>query len=121
MLYTAGVDRDRYRQEVLRLCTLLRNELRDRGISIRSLEQDMGVGSSVYQKALKGRTTMTLETLLQILDALGIEWGDFFRRAYPKTDKVKEPEPPPPDNFEQRVLEILRRYGFVPEPPAEKT
>ena len=120
MLYTTAVDRDRYRQEALRLCTLVRNELRNRGISIRSLEQDMGVGSSVYQKALKGRTTMTLETLLQILAALGMEWEEFFRKAYPETDKEKEPEPPP-DDFEERVLEILRRHRFVPEPPPKKT
>lgn len=76
----------------------------------------MGVGNSVYQKALKGRITMTVDTLLQILDAIGLEWPEFFRLAYlgasPKVPTEQE-------EFDRKVLDVLRRYGLLPNPPPE--
>ncbi len=64
------MDRDRYQREASRLTAILRAELRNKGVSIRSLEQKMGVGNSVYQKLLGGKITLTLAHLLQIADAL---------------------------------------------------
>src|SRR5881227_213772 len=77
-----SVDRDRYQQEAQRLAAILRDEIRSQGVSIRSLEQKMGVGNSVYQKVLCGKVTMTVGHLLQIADALGLDWLELFRRAY---------------------------------------
>jgi transcriptional regulator with XRE-family HTH domain len=114
VLYTAAVNRDRYRLESLRLAGILRDELREKGVSIRSLEQKMGVGSSVYQKALKGRVTMTLDTLLQIVDALGLEWQEFFRKAYPELIKEPVATASMPDELEGKILDILRRHGVLP-------
>jgi transcriptional regulator with XRE-family HTH domain len=98
----------------MRLAGLLRDTIRDQGVSIRSLEIKMGVGNSVFQKALKGRTGMTIDTLLQIADALDLEWSELFRRAYLGV----APKPPSDeDELDRRVLALLRRYGVIPEPP----
>jgi transcriptional regulator with XRE-family HTH domain len=112
------VDRDRYQREAQRLAAILREEIRSQGVSIRSLEQKMGVGNSVYQKVLCGKITMTVGHLLQIADALGLEWLDLFRRAY------LGPAPPAEatagvDDLEARVLEILHRHGVLPDMPPE--
>jgi transcriptional regulator with XRE-family HTH domain len=115
VLYTAAVNRDLYRREALRLAGILRDELREKGVSIRSLEQKMGVGSSVYQKALKGRVTMTLDTLLQIVDALGLEWPEFFRKAYPELAKEPVPTVAMTDELEGKILDVLRRHGLLPD------
>lgn len=114
------MDRDRYQQEAQRLAAILRDEIRSQGVSIRSLEQKMGVGNSVYQKVLCGKITMTVGHLLQIADALGLEWLELFRRAY------LGPVPPAEtsaaagaDELEARVLEILHRHGVLPDAPSE--
>jgi transcriptional regulator with XRE-family HTH domain len=114
------VDRDRYQQETQRLAAILRDEIRSHGVSIRSLEQKMGVGNSVYQKVLCGKITMTVGHLLQIADALGLEWLELFRRAY------LGPVPPAEvsavagiDELEARVLEILHRHGVLPDAAPE--
>lgn len=112
------MDRDRYQRETQRLAAILRDEIRSQGVSIRSLEQRMGVGNSVYQKVLCGKITMTVGHLLQIADALGLEWLELFRRAY--LGPVPPAEAPAGvDELETRVLEILHRHGVLPETPAE--
>src|SRR6187549_159898 len=78
----ATMDRARYQQEAQRLAAILRGEIQRQGVSIRSLEQKMGVGNSVYQKVLGGKISMTLGHLLQMADALGLEWSELFRMAY---------------------------------------
>jgi len=110
------VDRDRYQREAQRLAVILRDEIRNQGVSIRSLEQKMGVGNSVYQKVLCGKITMTVGHLLQIADALGLDWLELFRRAY------LGPVPPAEvlaaagiDELEMRVLDILHRHGVLPD------
>ena len=110
-------DRSRYQQETTRLASLLREEIRRQGVSIRSLEQKMGVGNSIFQKVLTGRIKMTLEHLLEITDALGLDWPAFFRLAYPSSP---EGEPAKTvDELEEKILAVLRRYGVVPQHPPE--
>lgn len=76
----------------------------------------MGVGNSVYQRVLKGKVAMTVDSLLQIADALDLDWPELFRRAYLASSQ-SSPEPATlPDEFEQKVLEILRRHGVLPDP-----
>ena len=115
------MDRDRYSAEAQRLAAILRDEIRNQGVSIRSLEQRMGVGNSVYQKVLGGKITMTLGHLLQIADALGLEWLELFRRAYPGASAlpVEAPVAAEPNEFEAQVLDVLRRHGLLPEVAAE--
>ncbi len=113
------MDRDRYQRETQRLAVILRDEIRSQGVSIRSLEQKMGVGNSVYQKVLCGKITMTVGHLLQIADALGLEWLDLFRRAYlGPVPPAETPAGAGVDELEAKVLEILQRHGVLPEAPA---
>src|SRR5258706_6693305 len=120
MLYTRTMrDRSRYQQETARLAALLREEIRWRGLSIRSLEQRMGVGNSIFQKVLTGRIKMTLEHLLAMADALDLEWPALVRLAYPGAAAGKPQPQKPADELEEKVLAILRRYGIVPQHPPE--
>jgi hypothetical protein len=80
----------------------------------------MGVGNSVYQKVLCGKITMTVGHLLQIADALGLDWLELFRRAYLGPAAPAEvPVPAGVDELEARVLEILHRHGVLPDVPPE--
>ena len=116
------MDRDRYQRETQRLAAILREEIRSQGVSIRSLEQKMGVGNSVYQKVLCGKITMTVGHLLQIADALGLEWLDLFRRAYLGPAAPSEVlAPAGMEELEARVLEILHRHGVLPDTPPEES
>jgi transcriptional regulator with XRE-family HTH domain len=109
------VDRERYQAEALRLAAILRREIRRQGVSIRSLEQKMGVGNSVYQKVLGGKITMTLGHLLQIADALGLEWPDFFRLAFLSSEQSAEAPASEEEDFDRKVLDVLRRHGLLPK------
>jgi len=51
--------------------------------SKRSLEQRIGLSSSMLSKLLKGRSRMTVEHLLQILTALEVASGAFLSWALP--------------------------------------
>lgn len=115
----ATMDRARYQQEAQRLAAILRGEIQRQGVSIRSLEQKMGVGNSVYQKVLGGKISMTLGHLLQMADALGLEWPELFRMAY-HSGPTPSPEIPAPedDDFDQRVMDVLRRHGLLPDTAA---
>jgi transcriptional regulator with XRE-family HTH domain len=112
------MDRARYQQEAQRLAALLRGEIQRQGVSIRSLEQKMGVGNSVYQKVLGGKISMTLGHLLQMADALGLDWSDLFRMAYPGPSQTPEAPAAEGDDFDQRVMDVLRRHGLLPDSAA---
>jgi transcriptional regulator with XRE-family HTH domain len=109
------VDRERYQREAQRLAAILRREIRRQGVSIRSLEQKMGVGNSVYQKVLGGKITMTVSHLLQIADALSLEWPELFRRAYLGSEEPAEAPSVETEEFDRKVIDILRRLGLLPE------
>jgi transcriptional regulator with XRE-family HTH domain len=109
------VDRERDQREAQRLTDLLHQEIKRQDVSIRSLEKKMGVGNSVYQKVLSGKITMTLGHLLQILDALELDWTEFFRAAYPAPPQTAEAPVAESDEFEQKVIGVLRRKGLLPE------
>jgi transcriptional regulator with XRE-family HTH domain len=114
------MDRDRYQREASRLTAILRAELQNKGVSIRSLEQKMGVGNSVYQKLLGGKITVTLAHLLQIADALELDWQELFRRAYFPVSEASEATPAPaPEDFDQKVMDVLRRHGLLGIQPTE--
>jgi hypothetical protein len=75
---------DRYAEESLRLATLLKSIAKSKYRSIRSIEQQMGVGTSIFHKVLKGEVTLQVRHILIILDALEIPWEEFFHMAYPR-------------------------------------
>jgi transcriptional regulator with XRE-family HTH domain len=107
------VDRERYQREAQRLAAILRREIKRQGVSIRSLEQKMGVGNSVYQKVLGGKITMTLGHLLQLADALGLEWTELFRMVYLSSSEPAEGPANEEEDFDRKVLDVLRRHGLL--------
>ena len=107
------MNRERDKREAQRLIAILRLEIKRQGVSIRSLEQKMGVGNSVYQKVLGGKITMTLGHLLQIADALDLEWPELFRRAYLSPSQPAEASATEAEDFDQKVLDVLRRHGLL--------
>jgi transcriptional regulator with XRE-family HTH domain len=116
---------DRYTDEAQRLATLLKSLAKTKGRSIRSLEQQMGVGTSIFHKVLKGEVTLQVRHLLMIADALGIGWDEFFHLAYPKrvqpvegtvmedVEAALEDEEIP--EFEDRVKRVLHQLGLIEE------
>lgn len=75
----------------------------------------MGVGNSVYQKVLNGKITMTLSHLLQIADALDLEWTELFRMAYLPAPQPVEAPVAESEDFDQKVMDVLRRHGLLAE------
>src|SRR5262245_31317984 len=127
--------RDKYTEEALRLAGMLKTLAKSKRRSIRSIEQQMGVGTSIFHKVLKGDVTLHVRHVLMIADALEIDWAEFFHMAYPRASAVpaasgdsllgdlnralgEEPavEEIPDDEFERRVKRVLGELGLLPEP-----
>jgi transcriptional regulator with XRE-family HTH domain len=123
---------DRYTEEALRLAGMLKTLAKSKRRSIRSLEQQMGVGTSMFHKVLKGDVTLQLRHLLMIADALEVDWTEFFQMAYPRagapavahSDSLLEDldhvlgEPAEREisdaEFEERVKRVLAHLGLLP-------
>jgi transcriptional regulator with XRE-family HTH domain len=122
---------DRYTEEALRLAGMLKTLAKSKRRSIRSLEQQMGVGTSIFHKVLKGDVTLQFRHLLMIADALEIDWAELFHLAYPRPSAAPaasgdsllgdlnralgEPvEDEIPDAaFEERVRQVLLHLGVL--------
>jgi len=77
-------------QEARRLAHHLHELIRIQKRSQRSIEQQLGLGTSGLSKILNGTIRLQVGHVLMILGVLGISPGQFFRAAYPK----EEPEHP---------------------------
>jgi transcriptional regulator with XRE-family HTH domain len=100
---------DPFTAEALRIAGLLADVVRDRNVSVRSLEKKMGVAESMFAKVLKGKITLQLRHVVMICTALGVEWQDFFAHAYqsvPLTDTEK---------IRRVAAAMLVDLGVVPE------
>src|SRR4051812_47270063 len=71
-------------QEARRLVHLLADLVRISGRSLRSLEEELGMGSSVMSKILNGVIRPQLSYVLLIAPAIGISPAEFFQLAYTK-------------------------------------
>jgi transcriptional regulator with XRE-family HTH domain len=124
---------DRYTEEALRLAGMLKTLAKSKRRSIRSLEQQMGVGTSIFHKVLKGEVTLQLRHLLLIADALEVDWAEFFHMAYPRAgaapaargdsllgdlDRALGDGPAAEAisdaEFEERVKRVLAHLGLLP-------
>jgi transcriptional regulator with XRE-family HTH domain len=111
-------------QEARRLVELLGRLVKLSGRSLRSLEEELGMGSSVLSKILNGVIRPQLSYVLLIAGALGVSPAQFFQLAYPRktavhplvqkvweaTGEVMEEEQIPADLKEQvreAVLDLL--------------
>jgi transcriptional regulator with XRE-family HTH domain len=104
---TDELSQDPYTAESLRLVRLLDSIARRKDTSIRSLEKSMGVGSSVFNKILKGKITLQFRHVLMICDALGIGWKEFFATFYDLQEKV------PGSESERMTVLLLVRAGLI--------
>ncbi|MFL6198632.1 MAG: hypothetical protein ACJ76J_05625 [Thermoanaerobaculia bacterium] len=68
--------------ETRRLAELLDRVVRLSKRSRRSLEADLGLGSSGLSKILKGTIRLQVSHVLSVLEALQVDPYDFFRVAY---------------------------------------
>lgn len=84
-------------KEAQRLVNLLAALVRMSGRSLRSLEEELGMGSSVMSKILNGVIRPQLSYVLLIAGAIGVSPAEFFQLAYPKKTK--------PHPLAERVLE----------------
>jgi len=73
---------DRYAAETARVLAVLRDLVKAKPASVRSLEQKMRVGDSIFSKLLKGKITLQFRHILLLCDALDLDWRDFFALAY---------------------------------------
>lgn len=111
-------------REAKRLVDLLTRLIRLSGRSLRSLEEELGLGSSVLSKILNGVIRPQLGYVLMICSALGVPPAQFFRLAYPDAGpagplveqfleaegrKRLEKEEKAPDDLDARVREALFR------------
>lgn len=103
---------ERYGTEIGRVVLLLHEAAKSRGVSIRSMEKEAGVGDSVFQKVLVGKVSPSLRHILMMCDAMGLPWQEFFAQAY-------APPPSPEPTFEERVRAILYSEGLLPLRRAE--
>ncbi|HSU83133.1 MAG TPA: hypothetical protein VLR69_11990 [Thermoanaerobaculia bacterium] len=130
---------DRYSEETPRLAGLLKTLAKSKRRSIRSIEQQMGVSTSIFHKVLKGDVTFHIRHLLMILDALEIDWAEFFHIAYPRAGATPaasddsllgdldralgELEPAAEEisdaEFAERVRQVLTHLGLLPDEEAK--
>lgn len=118
----------RVESDVRRLAELLEQVVRLSKRSRRSLESELGLGSSGLSKVLRGTVRLQISHVLSILEVLEVDPYDFFRAAYSRRRLAKSPiieqlrtlvepergeraEPLPGDgelpDFEERVRRVL--------------
>ena len=106
-----GPDEAPYKAESQRLLRLLRLEARLKGISVRSLEKAAGVGDSVFAKVLSGKVILQMRHVLLMCDGLGLDWEEFFAKAYPPDGKKADAE------LDQKIHRYLVRVGLLAGEP----
>jgi transcriptional regulator with XRE-family HTH domain len=87
--------------EARRLMALLAVRVRLSKRSMRSLETELGLSSSVVGKILSGVIRPQLSYLLMIAAAIGVSPEEFFASAYP--------QPPEPPDLDARIEAIVQR------------
>jgi transcriptional regulator with XRE-family HTH domain len=68
--------------ESRRIAALLHSLVKFSGRSMRSIEEELGVGSSSLAKVLKGAIQLQFGHILKILDVLDVSPAQFFHVAY---------------------------------------
>ena len=111
-------------EEARRIAELLDRLVRLSGRSRRSIERDLGLGSSGLSKILGGTVRLQLGHVLMIVEALGVQPWEFFRWAYPShgrtsplmekvrdltmEDLEEEDSPEFDDRVKRSLLRLLR-------------
>jgi transcriptional regulator with XRE-family HTH domain len=112
--------------EVQRLADLLSMLIKVSGRSRRSIEEELGLGSSGLSKILGGTVRLQVSHVLSILRVLQVDPADFYRMAYPRRrlrqsaileearallrqDPAEEEALEEMPDFEERVRRVLLR------------
>ncbi len=82
---------DRVEPEVRRLADLLAMVVRVSGRSRRSIEAELGLGSSGLSKILNGTVRLQMSHILSLLEAVEVDPNEFFQVAYPRRRARKSP------------------------------
>ena len=109
------------RDENERILKALKTVIVGSGLTIRAVERKAGVSYTVFQKVLSGSTNLQFHHILQVLQAVGMSWTEFFNLCYPQP---LPPTPEPKDELtleavEAHVRELLRQAGI--QLPAKPT
>jgi len=132
---------DRHDEEVRRLTEVLATVVRVAGRTRQSLEGQIGLSSGYLSKILGGTVDLRTRHILSIVEAVGMDPGDFFRLAFPRRrqpgdggkgarrliedvqdalgqSSIAEPEAAPV--FDEQVKRSLGRLlGFIAEEDPE--
>lgn len=68
--------------EVDRFLTLLRNKIRERGLTQLDVQEALGWGRSYISQLLTKQKSLRVEQVLMILGVLGVAPADYFRELY---------------------------------------
>jgi len=107
---------ERYREETLRITSLLKTIAKEKRMSIRSIEQKTGQATSIFHRVLRGDVNLFYRHVLMLLDAMDVSWAEFFQKAYPAPPRQEAPDLETADDasFEERVISVLTRKGLIP-------
>jgi transcriptional regulator with XRE-family HTH domain len=106
----------RHRAEADRLADLLGKVIRLQGLSLRSVEAKAGMAENTLARLVRGKKGLYVVHILQVIEALGITPGQFFRVAYPEVGQPLRPAgagllgtagAPPDDEFVAKVSAAL--------------
>lgn len=75
---------DRAESQARRVARLLGLVVEQSGRSRRSIEAELGLGSSGLSKILNGKVRLQMSHVLSILQAVEVDPGEFFQVAYPR-------------------------------------
>jgi transcriptional regulator with XRE-family HTH domain len=72
-------------EQVERLRRALRHRIRDAGVSMREMEDRLGMGRDYLSQLLRGSMDLKAKHVLGVLAELGADPGEFFAELFPST------------------------------------
>lgn len=103
----------RYAAESARLLKKLELIAKGRGISIRSMETEMGVGYGVFNKIFRGKVTLQFRHILMLCEAIGIDWQAFM------ADFLDLDAAAPSERKREQILTLVEVGLMTPEKAAD--
>lgn len=106
--------------DYLRLC--IQSERR----TLRSIEDELGMGAGYLGQLLRGAVDLKLKHVLGILATMGIHPVAFFGAVYEEPIRMRDPEPEPPrrqggaydEQLAAILLDAIRKVGAMALPEA---
>jgi transcriptional regulator with XRE-family HTH domain len=74
--------------EVERVCEALRDAIRRKKSSLRSVEQALGQGRGYMSQLLGGNVDIKLKHVFSVLAVIGVQADEFFLNVYTRSDPV---------------------------------